>query len=61
VKKLVCLFGLVLVGELVGVTAAFVAHGRREAAGAALELAALNGFVLVLGFGLLYASASIPI
>ena len=60
-KKLVCLLGLVLVGELAGVTTAFVAHGRREAARTALELTALNGCVLVLAFGLLYASASMPL
>ena len=53
------LLGLIFGAELAGVIAAFVAHGRREAAGTALELTALNGCVLVLAVGLLYASASI--
>jgi hypothetical protein len=60
VKQLACLVGLIIGGELVGVIAAFIAHGRREAARTALELTAATGCVLVIGLALLYTSASIP-
>jgi len=61
VKQLACLVGLVVSGELAGVIAAFVAHGRREAARTALELTAMTGCVLVIGLALLSVSASIPL